>query len=152
GGRVKTLLVLFLFVAGACFAQDGHDSKGDSNSPAEAKRLSSVTWDLKAHKLVWVVQTGALKDGAFKPASSQTYEISPDEAVMTFAQERRGFTPDEAVMLQRLLNTLSIYCAESVIWWDNGEGVKLDQKNEPQPHRETVLLRTAEKKDRQLSR
>jgi hypothetical protein len=99
----------------------------DQRAP-EKKRLESVTWDLKAHRLVWTIQKGVeAKDGDFQVKSTERYEISPDEAVMLFAEEKRGFTKDEARALHRLLDTLSQYCAESVVWWDRGEGDRLDK-------------------------
>jgi len=41
---------------------------------------------------------------------------------MIVADEERGFDGQEAVSLHRLLDTLSLYCAESVVWWDEGQG------------------------------
>src|SRR5262249_12464698 len=86
-------------------------------------------------------QTGSVKNGEFQATSSEKYEISPDEAIMAFADEKRGFTQAEAVAVRKLLDTLSLYCAESVIWWDQGKGVKLDPKSKDKkesPKRETV--------------
>jgi len=122
---MKTALVLILSFAGAAFAADPQpvkdpDVKGAR--PEEVKRLGSVTWDLESHKLVWVVQKGAMVEGQFVPASEQRYEISPDDAVMSAAEEARGFDGDEAVSLHHLLDVLSLYCAESVVWWDEGQG------------------------------
>ena len=91
------------------------------------KRLNSFTWNLETHKLVWVVQSGEQVDGKFVSASTQRYEISPDDAVMAFSNEKRGFTDKEAESLSRLLDVLSMYCAESVIWWDQGMGDPIDQ-------------------------
>src|SRR5207248_2392489 len=88
----------------------------------EVKRLGTVTWDLDAHKLVWVVQKGAMVNGEFVPSSEQKYEISPDRALMAVEEEERGFDGDEAVSLHHLLDVLSLYCAESVVWWDEGQG------------------------------
>ncbi len=119
---VWVLLLSFAAVAGAA------DKKTDQPNK---KRLESVTWDLKNHKLVWVVQSGAEVDGEFVPSSSDKYEISPDDAVMSIGQERRGFTEEEAASLHKLLDTLSLYCAESVVWWDQGQGVKLDEDGKP---------------------
>jgi hypothetical protein len=133
---VKTLGVLFLSVAALSCAED--------QRAADKKRLESVTWDLKSHKLVWVVQKGVEKDGEFQSKGSEKYEISPDDAVMAVLDEKRGFTKDEAKALHRLLDTLSQYCAESVVWWDRGEGEKLDkdgksmkvdEKKDPHEHR-----------------
>src|SRR5262249_22782773 len=58
--------------------------------------------------------------------SEQKFEISPDQAVMSAAEERRGFDEHEGATLQRLLDVLSMYCAESVVWWDQGQGMPLD--------------------------
>ena len=71
---------------------------------------------------MWIVQKGSIVDGKFVPASEQKYEISPDNAVMAVAEEQRGFDNDEADALHRLLDLLSVYCAESVVWWDQGHG------------------------------
>ena len=60
---------------------------------------------------------------------------------MTFAEEKRGFTEEEAASLHKLLDTLSLYCAESTVWWDQGKGVKLDKNKKEKkeaPKRETV--------------
>ena len=112
--------------AAASFAQDPKANPVKEpdirSSTGEVKRLGSVTWDLEAHKLVWVVQKGAMVNGEFVPASEQKYEISPDKARMMVAEEERGFDGDEAVSLHHLLDVLSLYCAESVVWWDEGQG------------------------------
>jgi hypothetical protein len=70
-------------------------------------------------------------DGKFVASASNKYEISPDKAVMAFADEKRGFTEEEATSLHRLLDTLSLYCAESVIWWDQGQGDPLGPDAKP---------------------
>ena len=138
---MKTAVVMLLSMAGLSCAQD---KKVDNNRPepkqserggaervvpegaGDKKRLQSVTWDLNSHKLVWVIQHGVEQNGQFVAKSSDRYEISPDEAVMKFANEQRGFTKEEATSLHKLLDTLSLYCAESVIWWDQGQGEPVD--------------------------
>lgn len=122
---MRTALVLLLSIAAVSCAQE---RKSD-----ESKRLASVTWDLKAHKLIWEVQNGKEVDGEFQSSSSSRYEISPDDAVMQVLRERRGFTPAEAKSLHRLLDTLSLYCAESVVWWNQGQGEKLDDVDPAAP-------------------
>src|SRR3954468_51917 len=128
---MKTALVLFSLVA-ASFAQDFKANAVKEpdirTSTGEVKRLGSVTWDLDSHKLVWVVQKGAMVNGEFVPASEQKYEISPDKAAMMVAEEERGFDGDEAVSLHHLLDVLSLYCAESVVWWDEGQGTPATTK------------------------
>ena len=92
-----------------------------------------MTWDLHSHKLVWVVEKGTPQDGEFVPTSQERYEISPGEAMMAVGGEQRGFTEQEAAWLQRLLNVLTIYCAESVVWWNSGEAAPA---NPPTPSAE----------------
>jgi hypothetical protein len=140
----KTLAVLFLSFAGLCCAQEKKITN-EPTDPGAKKRLQSVTWDLRNHKLIWVVEKGHMKGTEFVANSSDRYEISPDEAMMQFSNEKRGFTEQEAVNLHRLLDTLSLYCAESVVWWDEGQGTKVDPKKE-NPKREQV-----KKKRRQIS-
>jgi hypothetical protein len=128
---MKTAVVMLLSMAGLSCAQD---KKADNNRPetkqseraGDKKRLQSVTWDLNSHKLVWVIQHGVEENGQFVAKGSDRYEISPDEATMKFANEQRGFTREEATSLHKLLDTLSLYCAESVIWWDQGQGEPVD--------------------------
>lgn len=93
--------------------------------PDEIRRLESVTWDLKTHTLKWTVQKGTEVKGEFVPSSADHYEITPDEATMKLAAEKRGFDVDEASVLHRLLDTLSLYCAQSTVWWDHGEGERV---------------------------
>jgi hypothetical protein len=126
----KTIAVLILTCAGLPCAQE-HKAAAEPQSPAVKKRLQSVTWDLTKHKLVWVVERGEIREEEFVPVGSQRYEIAPDEAVMQFSEERRGFSREEAVALHTLLDTLTRYCVESVIWWEQGQGDKLDGKEKP---------------------
>lgn len=123
---MKTAVVLMLSMAAISCAQDKRTENQPGENAKEKKRLESVTWDLTNHKLTWVVQRGTERNGEFVPSQSDRYEITPDDAVMSFANEKRGFTQEEAASLHKLLDTLSLYCAESVIWWNQGEGERLD--------------------------
>jgi hypothetical protein len=128
---MKTAVVLFLSLAAAAFAADPKPVKDPDvrgTRPEEVKRLGSVTWDLESHKLVWVVQKGAMVEGKFVPMSEQRYEIAPDKAVMAMGEDERGFDADEAVSLHHLLDVLSLYCAESVVWWDDGQGAPVERQ------------------------
>jgi hypothetical protein len=118
---MKTALALLLSFAAISCAQDRRPEDKDK------KRLSTVTWDLKSHKLIWEIQTGRDVDGEFEANATSRYEISPDEAVMAVASERRAFTEAEAASLHKLLDTLSLYCAESVVWWNQGQGRRLKE-------------------------
>jgi hypothetical protein len=109
---MKTALILLLSCASLIRAQD--------QKPQQVKRLESMTWDLSSHKLVWVVSTGNMVDGKFVSTSEAKYEVSPDEASMAFQQEKRPVDNEEAKNLHDLLNVLSLYCVESVVWWDQG--------------------------------
>jgi len=122
---MKTVAVLLLSISALSFAE-----QPTPDTAKEKKRLQSVTWDLKEHKLVWVVQKGSMVDGEFQPTSQDRYEVSPDEAKMFFANEARGFTPEEGAALHQLLDTLSLYCAESTVWWEDGQGDRLDKPTE----------------------
>lgn len=84
--------------------------------------MGPVTWDSQNQKLAWTVEKGEQKDGKFVPSSQQKYEISPQDAMMAFQGQQRGFTQQEAAWLKHLLDVLTVYCAESVVWWNDGEG------------------------------
>jgi hypothetical protein len=131
---MKTALVLLYSSAAVLFAADPKPVKDPALNPPQpevVKRLSSVTWDLGSEKLVWIVQKGSMVNGEFVPASEQKYEISPDKAIMAVAQEQRGFDGDEAQALHHLLDILSVYCAESVVWWDEGQGKPITPGTHP---------------------
>jgi hypothetical protein len=123
---MKTVFAIMLSCAALCCAQDSN--KTASNKPEEQqepaateniKRLQSVTWDLATHKLVWTVEKGSVVDGEFVPAKIVKYEVSPDDAFMAYAGEKRSVAEEEAADLHHLLDVLSLYCVESVVWWDH---------------------------------
>jgi hypothetical protein len=113
---MKTALTLMLFCASLSLAQDPKPNP----QPVVVKRLASVTWDLNTHKLVWVVQKGTEVDGDFVPLTSKRYEVSPEEAYMASKDEKRGLGDEEAGSVMDLVNLLSLYCAESTDWWEQG--------------------------------
>ncbi|MGH9658861.1 MAG: hypothetical protein ACRD96_09975 [Bryobacteraceae bacterium] len=113
------LIAVFLMVSAAVSAQER----------GQRRKLESVTWDLTNHKLVWTVNTGSVgADGNFEKKATEKFEITPDDAVMSLEGERRGFTRREAEALHQLLDVLAVYCAESVDWWERGEGEPADGK------------------------
>jgi hypothetical protein len=114
---MKTALILMLSCASLSLAQD---PKPIPEQPVVVKRLASVTWDLNTHKLVWVVQKGTEVDGAYVPLASDRYEVSPEEAFMASKDEKRGLGDEEAGSVIDLVNLLSLYCAESTDWWEQG--------------------------------
>jgi hypothetical protein len=144
---MKTALVLLLSFGSAVMAADNEKEPkapatkaAAEQSSGQVKKLGSVTWDLASHKLVWVVQNGTMQDGEFVPGTQVRYEISPDEAVMAASGQLRGFDDQEAVWLRRLLDVLSLYCAESVAWWDEGQGTPVGPGEKPsgKPGRRTT--------------
>lgn len=109
---MRSAVALFVLFAALGCAQD--------NQPKEVKRLSAVTWDLSTHKLIWTVEKGTVVDGEFVTKDKVQYEVSPDENFMAYAGEKRPVSEEEASSLHELLNLLSVYCVESVVWWDRG--------------------------------
>jgi hypothetical protein len=150
---MKLAAVLLLSLAALTYAADQSTPPAKAAPPAAAqtqpvtnppvepktrvvKKMGSVTWDPDAHKLLWTVQTGSLVNGEFVPASEDHYEISPDEATMGRAEEKRELDGDEAEGLHQLLDVLSLYCAKSVAWWDGISSAPV-QSNPAQPDSES---------------
>jgi hypothetical protein len=130
---MKLVILINLACATVAFAADPQPQQVKSSDPVarQLKKLGAVTWQPDTHKLTWVVQKGTIVDGEFVAVSEERYEVSPEEAFMALREERRGIDGEEAVSLHRLLDTLAMYCAQSVAWWDNGGGVKPDGTKEP---------------------
>jgi hypothetical protein len=122
GGIMKFALVMMISMAGFAFAADPKPNTSTEPQSGDLRRLESVTWDLKTHTLSWVVQKGKEEHGEFVPTGSQRYQITPDDATMGVPPDKRAIEEDEAAVLHHLLDALSIYCAQSVVWWDQGEG------------------------------
>lgn len=122
---MKTALVLLLSCASLSLAQTTEAQTPEANpKPVVVKRLASVTWDLDTHKLVWVVQKGAEVNGEFVASSSDKYEVSPEEAFMASKDEKRGLGAEEAGSVVDLVNLLSLYCAQSTDWWEDGSAAQ----------------------------
>jgi hypothetical protein len=115
---MKTAVAVLLSCAALCCAQDTKPEAQPKQE--EVKRLESVTWDLSTHKLVWLVAKGIMVDGEFVPQKKVKYEVSPDEAFMALAEDKKSINVTEAAALHQLLDMLSMYCVESVVWWDKG--------------------------------
>ena len=108
---MKTLLLVAAFAAWPVVAAE-----------EEARRLESVTWDPVRHQLQWVLSKGKVEGKEYKPGSREQYEISIDQATMSFSDETRRFSKSEAESVRRLLDFLARYTAESTIWWEKGFG------------------------------
>jgi hypothetical protein len=115
--NMKTALTLLLSCASLVLAQN---PQPDPKPVQIIKRLASVTWDLDTHKLVWMVQKGTEVNGEFVASSTDRYEVSPEEAMMASKDEKRGLAQEEAGSVTDLVNLLSLYCAESTDWWEQG--------------------------------
>ncbi len=102
----------------------------DKESPA-LRRLESVTWDSVKHELKWEISTGRKKADGYQPRSSNRYEIKMDKAIMTFNGSSRRFSQDEALRVRMLMDFVSKYAVESTVWWENGEGEPIDDKDIP---------------------
>jgi hypothetical protein len=121
----STLGALYLFAANS-------DADRLQQPDTPAKRIASVNWNIQSGKLEWVVQSGVEHNGQFVPSSKEEhYQIAPEEAKMVFQGQQRGFTTQEADWLQSLLHVLTVYCAESTIWWEQGKGIPLDDHGKP---------------------
>jgi hypothetical protein len=92
------------------------------------RKLESVSWNPATRELTWVVSKATRTS---KNTVKDTYIIRVDQALMKFEGERRGFDPKEARSVQTLLNLLSRYAVESTVWWEQGQGIKLDDRVKP---------------------
>jgi hypothetical protein len=129
---MKLALVMLFSIGGFVFGADPKP-KTTETPAGEVRRLDSVTWDLKTHTLSWVVQHGKVEDGEFVPTTSHRYQITPDDASMADATDHRQVDADEAKLLHELLDTLSIYCARSVVWWEHPDATTEPDSSSPSP-------------------
>jgi hypothetical protein len=119
-------------MTGACLAvffAAGSSVQAQDRGP---RRLESVTWNSVEHKLTWVVSTGKPGDTQ-KPAETKTYKIDMDAAIMTFNEENRRFSSEEAASVHALMDLLSKYAVESTVWWEAGQGQRIDKNSKPEP-------------------
>lgn len=126
------LAVLGLLAAPGC-AQERQERTPESKPARGPRRLESVTWNSVKRELTWVISKGERdqKTGAYKPLTTDTYLINMDKATMTFNGETRGFSKQEAVNVTALLDIIAKYAIESTLWWDQGHGRRLNEKDEP---------------------
>lgn len=115
--RVTLLTLSLAFVAGA---------QQDETKTRQARRLESVTWSPADHKLTWTVVDGSLKNGKFEPGKKFSFEINMDAATMHASGEDRRFSKQEAASVHRLMDLVAKYAAESTLWWEAGEGERMD--------------------------
>jgi hypothetical protein len=119
--------VLGMTLLAACTLASAAMAAGEE---ARARRLESVTWSPRNHKLTWTVSEGTADDkGEFKGNSKITYEIDLDAATMELNGEGRRFSKAEAVRVHALMDVVAKYAAESTVWWEAGEGEPLSEKD-----------------------
>ncbi len=129
-GRLLTHSAALLALSALGCAQERTPEAKPDRSP---RRLESVTWNSVKHELTWVISKGERdrQSGTYKPLSTQTYLINMDKATMTFNGETRGFSKQEAVNVLALLDIVAKYAIESTLWWDQGHGRRMDEKDKP---------------------
>jgi len=118
--RIAKLAALIVVALAAC-AQQGGVQK------AKPRKLESMTWNSVKHELTWVVSNSE------KEKKVQSYRIAMDTATMSVNGESRGFSKREAANVHVLMDILSRYAIESTVWWEDGQGEKLDEKGRPLP-------------------
>ncbi len=130
---------------------DNHNSaehKQDDLKPApdampgnKARRLESVSWNSVQHRLTWVITDGVKTDSdGYKPENVKTYRIDMDKAIMLFNGERRHFSNEEAASVHALMDLIAKYAVESTLWWDAGQGEKLEGASGPRAESPLTVL------------
>jgi hypothetical protein len=116
-------------------AQDPHEGERGAQPGGKApRRLESVTWNSVKHQLTWVISKGGgAESGKPDPAEKgqDRYEINMDNATMVYNGEVRRFSKEEASNVHMLMDLISKYAVDSTIWWDQGQGQKLDRDGRP---------------------
>jgi hypothetical protein len=140
---MKNFLIALIVFSGVGYAQDSNGSpRPPAVKPAEpqppratglVRRLETVSWNPVSAELTWVVSVGDITGGVFQPTAKENYTIHIDSAIMKFNGEGRHFDPDEARRVRMLMDMISTYAVESTVWWDHGEGSKMDGEVIPLP-------------------
>jgi hypothetical protein len=105
----------------------------ESDSDRTPRRLETVTWNSVRHELTWDVSKGEQRGAAYKPLGSDHYQISMDDATMSYNGTKRRFSKQEASNVHMLMDLIAKYAIDSTVWWDNGEGEPLDGNGNPKP-------------------
>jgi hypothetical protein len=149
-----SLVALLALPAIGC-AQEGRRAQDQERAPtrraaqqdqpeqAESpRRLESVTWNSVKHELTWVISSGDKGGGAlYRPDASQNYQISLDEATMSFDGETRRFSRQEASNVHVLMDLIAKYAVDSTVWWEDGQGEPVngrEPKEQPAPSQPPV--------------
>jgi hypothetical protein len=141
---MRSSLIAFAVFAIAGTTQDNGKSRPEAASPGTTQppgdatlvgRLEAVTWNPTTAQLSWVVSIWDPARSVEQPAAKKNYTIQIDKALMEFDGEGRRFDKEEARQVRILMDMISTYAVESTVWWDNGEGEKVDDKVAPAPDR-----------------
>jgi hypothetical protein len=144
--RLPGYLMALVIVIGIAYPQDRsvdpqaaigkpgelHD-KDKKEADGKRRRLETVTWNPTTRELTWVVSEGNTSTGTYLSLTRATYLIHLDAAVMQFNGEGRRFSQEEAQNVQTFMDVLSEYAIRSTIWWELGQGEKIDEQKNPTP-------------------
>jgi hypothetical protein len=136
---------------GSANRSPGTEPNGANGAKSRLRRLESLTWNPVTEELSWVVSTGDWSTGTYQPGPKETYVIHMDAAVMAYGGEDRRFSSEEAERVHMLMDLISRYAVESTVWWEHGEGEKVDHNGKPLPG-EPEKGKTKEDKDKEDSK
>jgi hypothetical protein len=143
--RLPGHLIAMVMVIGIAYPQDrgvdpqapigkpGDIDKDKSDADGKRRRLETVTWNPTTCELTWVVSEGNTSAGAYLPLARETYLVHVDAAVMQFNGEGRRFSQEEAQHVHTFMDILSQYAIGSTIWWELGQGEKVEEQKNPSP-------------------
>ena len=147
--------IVALAMASMAAAQE----QSEENKKKPARRLETITWSPVDHKLTWTVSAGKVGGGGtFDGDRKLTYVIDMDDATMTVEGDDRRFSKAEAVSVHRLMDLISKYAAESTVWWEAGEGEKVnrdggsrvdDRKKDEHSRPETLIPETPRESEKE---
>jgi hypothetical protein len=91
----------------------GHDQA----KKVHVQRLEKVIWNPVTHVLSWQISEGHIDvHGQYEPERLVgSFFIEPQEAMMSFAGERQGFTHQEGDHVHDILDSLSHYLMSSTL-------------------------------------
>jgi hypothetical protein len=142
---MRVLAIGLFALSAVSFAQQrepGREKPGDVDRTP--RRLESVTWNSVKHELTWVVSKGENNGAAYKPLSTESYLINMDDATMSFHSERRRFSSQEAVNVHTLMDLVAKYAVDSTVWWDEGQGERIDGNDSGKPKKDNDKPRPAD--------
>jgi hypothetical protein len=123
-------------------AQDRRHTPEQGRAPSRAvadqdeqppRRLETVTWDSVKHELTWVISNREANSGKlYLPGPTENYQISLDDATMSYEGETRRFSRQEASNVHVLMDLIAKYAVDSTVWWEDGQGDPVNGPEEKQ--------------------